>query len=129
ASLRLSADGSLLVAGIGGGTIQLWDLRRIREQLRLLGLDWGPPLAPPVAPSGDGPLRVEVNPGELGRTDLGHTRTVDQVALSADGRLAVSASCDGTLRAWDVRTGKQLRCFRGHTHPAYAAAPSADGRR
>ena len=38
------------------------------------------------------------------RTLEGHAGCVNGVALSADGRRAVSASCDKTLKVWDVET-------------------------
>ena len=37
------------------------------------------------------------------------------MALSADGRRAVSASGDKTLKVWDVETGRELRTLEGHT--------------
>jgi serine/threonine protein kinase/WD40 repeat protein/Flp pilus assembly protein TadD len=64
-SLCFSPDGSRLAAGTTDGTIQLWDLRRIRARLRRMGLDWEPPAQ--SAPSNDDgkPLRVEVDRGSL----------------------------------------------------------------
>jgi serine/threonine protein kinase/WD40 repeat protein/tetratricopeptide (TPR) repeat protein len=44
-SLCFTPAGDRLFAGTWQGVIQVWDLRRIREQLRALGLDWNPPLA------------------------------------------------------------------------------------
>ena len=35
------------------------------------------------------------------------------MALSADGRRAVSASWDKTLKVWDVETGRELRTLEG----------------
>ena len=43
----------------------------------------------------------------------GHTLRVNAVALSADGRTAVSGSDDRTLRVWDVEIGKYLVSFTG----------------
>ena len=38
----------------------------------------------------------------------GHVREVRAIALSHDGRLMVSGSCDKTIRLWDLETGKQV---------------------
>src|SRR5207237_809835 len=54
-----------------------------------------------------------------------HTHRVWSMALSANGRLALSGSYDGTLRLWDVATGQELRSFTGHTGPLMAVAFSA----
>ena len=41
-----SPDGGQLAVGVEDHTIQIWDLRRIRQELRDLGLDWDPPPYP-----------------------------------------------------------------------------------
>ena len=53
---------------------------------------------------------------------------VSSVAFSPDGRRALSGSIDETLRLWEVDTGKELSCFRGHTLPVSDAAFTPDGR-
>ena len=50
------------------------------------------------------------------------------MALSADGRLAVSASEDQTLKVWEVATGRELRTLQGHSGWVNGVALSADGR-
>jgi WD40 repeat protein len=45
------------------------------------------------------------------RTLRGHTRPVEGVAVSADGRYVVSASQDKTLRMWDIEAGVQISTF------------------
>jgi WD40 repeat protein len=45
--LAFSPDGSLLVTRGQNETLRLWDLRRIREQLKEMGLDWSAPPLPP----------------------------------------------------------------------------------
>jgi WD40 repeat protein len=42
--------------------------------------------------------------GQEVRTLAGHSGSVRGVALSADGRRAVSASADNTLKVWDAET-------------------------
>jgi WD40 repeat protein len=118
--MTFTPDGaSLLVSSWGGSATRVWDLRRIREQLAAVGLDWDlPPNLPARAAD-----EMEAS------SFVGHTARVFWVGFSLDGRTAFSTSFDKTLRAWDASTGKELRCFRGHTDEVYGAALSPDGRR
>jgi mono/diheme cytochrome c family protein len=59
----------------------------------------------------------------------GHQGAILCIALSPDGRQAVSGSEDRTVRLWDVASGRQLRCFEGHTGEVSAVAFVADGSR
>ena len=65
--------------------------------------------------------------GEL-RTLKGHASGVDGVALSGDGRRALSASSDQTLKVWNVETERELHTSEGHTASVRSAALSGDGR-
>ncbi|ETO06153.1 hypothetical protein RFI_31243 [Reticulomyxa filosa] len=56
----------------------------------------------------------------------GHDEIVRSVRFSADCRKIVSASCDHTVRIWDVSSGKQLQIFRGHTGSVFTAKFSPD---
>ena len=77
------------------------------------------------------PLQATMHPSgtSLVRTLQGHTYPVFGVALSGDGRRAVSASGDNTLKVWDVETGRELRTFQGHKDRVNGVALSGDGRR
>jgi WD40 repeat protein len=58
-ALSFSPDGRQLATGTGEHTILLWDLGRVREELRALGLDWDASSLPPR--KGDiPPARVEI---------------------------------------------------------------------
>jgi len=59
----------------------------------------------------------------------GHTDWISAVAVTPDGRHAVSASNDRTLRLWDLETGQTLRILQGHTDNISAVAITPDGRR
>lgn len=48
------------------------------------------------------------------RSFKGHSHIVQDVALTADGAYALSASWDKTLRLWDVSTGETFQRFVGH---------------
>jgi serine/threonine protein kinase/WD40 repeat protein len=66
-------------------------------------------------------------------TDLAFLSNEDSnpLAFSFDGLLLCSNNYDraeGTLRIWDVATGRELDKLTGHTYPISDAAFSADGR-
>ena len=67
--------------------------------------------------------------GSLLYTLEGHTDTVTSVALSEDGKRAVSASGDETLKIWDMETGEEIRTLKGHTAWVTSVALSVDGKR
>ncbi|HGE72861.1 TPA: TIR domain-containing protein, partial [Candidatus Poribacteria bacterium] len=67
--------------------------------------------------------------GSLLYTLEGHTSEVTLVALSRDGKRAVSASRDGTLKIWDMETGEEIRTLKGHTFGVRSVALSRDGKR
>ena len=46
------------------------------------------------------------------RTVEGHSSAVSGVAVTPDGKLAVSASTDQRLRVWDLETGRMLRTLQ-----------------
>src|SRR5262249_35092453 len=50
------------------------------------------------------------------RSFIGHTESVHRIAFSPDGRRALSAAKDNTIRLWDVATGKEIRRLEGHTN-------------
>jgi WD40 repeat protein len=59
----------------------------------------------------------------------GHHGDVTAVAVSADGRRAVSGGSDGTVRIWDPEAGTTVHTLTGHDSRVTAVAVSADGRR
>jgi WD40 repeat protein len=81
--------------------------------------------------SGDHDNVVRVRDAETGAVLLelpGHASAVRQVRVSADGRLALSASDDGSARLWDLASGEPVRTFPGHDgRPVTSIAISPDG--
>ncbi|MDF5730647.1 MAG: WD40 repeat domain-containing protein [Rhizonema sp. PD38] len=62
-------------------------------------------------------------------TLTGHTDEVRAVAVTIDGRQAISASNDSTLKIWDLQTGKALHTLTGHTHYVRSVIVTPDGQR
>jgi WD40 repeat protein len=58
----------------------------------------------------------------------GHQAGITSVALTHDGRHALSGSYDTTLKLWDLDTGTCLRTFRGHTDGVSSVALGAGDR-
>ena len=109
----------------------------------------GAAAADPFAPEEGDPAAVAYEPDEVAeRLDdaaraaavthlCGHTAAVHGLDFSSDRRLLLSASADGTLRAWapllggggagngtfsGVRRRPALAAYRGHVHPVWAVA-------
>ena len=63
------------------------------------------------------------------RTLLSHEDRVETVAVTADGRRAVSGSVDNTLRVWDLDTGACTAVLEGHQGEVMGVTVTTDGRR
>merc|ERR1712127_836421 len=62
------------------------------------------------------------------RALTGHSHFVQDVKISSDGLFALSGSWDGTLRLWDICTGRTTRRFVGHSKDVLSVALSVDNR-
>jgi hypothetical protein len=63
------------------------------------------------------------------RTLSGHSDKVNGVAVTPDGRRAVSASWDNTLKVWDLESGRELCILTGHSNNVNGVAVTPDSRR
>ena len=61
------------------------------------------------------------------RIFVGHCDDINGVAITPDGRFAVSSSRDNTLRLWEIATGECRRLIR-HSDGVYGVAITPDGR-
>merc|ERR1712226_347732 len=58
----------------------------------------------------------------------GHSHFISEVRLTGDSRFCFSASWDGTVRLWNVATGRTISKLIGHKKDVLSVALSADDR-
>jgi WD40 repeat protein len=63
------------------------------------------------------------------RTLEGHYGFARAVAVTADGKRAVSGSYDHMLKVWDLDSGVTLRTLEGHSDAVSAVAVTPHGKR
>jgi hypothetical protein len=57
----------------------------------------------------------------------GHGARIHSIAFAPNGEILASASADGTMRLWDVRTGREVVRMERSPEP-YSLAFSSDGK-
>ncbi|MBI1929536.1 hypothetical protein HYR99_35480 [Candidatus Poribacteria bacterium] len=62
------------------------------------------------------------------KTLTGHSKSVQPVAFSADGRYLASGSADNTIKIYEVGSFRELKTLTGHSEAVFSVAFSADGR-
>jgi len=132
-AIALTADCQTIVSAGRYGTVRVWELAtgkmlRTMEghtEVNCLALA---PDGQTVLSGGKYTVRVwELDSGKLLRKLEAHTDWVRDVAVTPDGRTAVSASGDGSVRVWELASGKLLRNLEGHTSGVNAVAVTPDG--
>jgi WD40 repeat protein len=140
-AVAYSPDGRYVAVGGVAGEIVLYEVesgKAIRDFMghinAVFSLAFSPDARFLVSGSGDKgaglppeegyALRLwEVETGQQIRSFVGHTASVMNIEVSADGRRLLSASVDGTARLWDLETTKQLQSYPA----SHVAALSRDG--
>jgi WD40 repeat protein len=138
-SVAFSRDGRYAISAGGDRTI-IWEVSTGKE-IR----SWNSSSSLAVSPDGE---KILLGTGYIGYEmklyDLsngreinnykGHSSPIESVALSPDGRYALSGSgvfwnsTDNTVRLWETSTGKEIRTFHGHSKQVHSVTFSPDGR-
>jgi len=125
-AVAYSRDGKYIVSGGGDNTVRIWD-RETGKHLRLLkGGILGRTESVAVSPDGqyivstaffDRKIRIwNFKTGSLVRAFSGHSFFgVWSATFSPDGNQIVSGGADGTVRLWDLETGKQTAILEYHS--------------
>jgi WD40 repeat protein/tRNA A-37 threonylcarbamoyl transferase component Bud32 len=136
-----SPDGRQMAATFLSGSVAVWNTADGRV---LFSARRNPDMVPCVAFSPGGARlafargaevvieRWKSGPGR-GRHQLlagapGKAGPVHGVAFTPDGRYLAGASGDGTIKVWDVASGRLVRTLRGHSGRVNCVAFSPDGR-
>ena len=80
----------------------------------------------PTETSQVAPLRSNVKPELV--IQAGHTKPINAVVFSPDGRWIASGGKDDTIKIWDLATGYVLRTLYAHSSNVNALAVSPDGK-
>ncbi|QQS45940.1 MAG: AAA-like domain-containing protein [Acidobacteriota bacterium] len=144
-NISFSPDGRWLTTGSADGVLRLWDLLTVRKPMTLPGN-----LSSLAAFSSNSELMVtrDLNPGtnvsevrlwKMGNLNelllikrppmVGGTASVNDVAVSPDGRLLAMSGNDMTIRLWSPVTGNELSVLKGHTSWVNGIVFSTDGRK
>ena len=95
------------------------DIQRMLDEIKSrTDSPWLRPLTPMLTPPG----------GLLRQTLIGHTGEINTLAVTPDGKLAVSGSGDNTLKVWDLHSGTELLTLAGHSDGVRAVAITPDGK-
>jgi len=107
-------DPDTLISGSRDKSVLVWKLERKLQTRRGDG--------------GSGHMDVRVVEGKMMKRLVGHGHFVQDIDISSDRQYALSASWDGTLRLWNLKTGRTTRRFIGHKKDVLSVAFSADNR-
>ena len=136
--LAFSGDSNYCATGHGDGSLIIWDLKTNTAIGKYQHKDgWINSIAASqngdviISGGGDSTLYLwERDSSEKYKlTELtGHTDRIWFVTLSDDGRFAASGSDDKTVRVWDLKSKKEIRCFKKHTRWVQALTFSHDSK-
>jgi WD40 repeat protein len=129
-----NSDGTLLATVNGNGEVLLWDVVNKQQKIVLNAY------AGHVTFSPDGTILaisgyvdetytiavirlLDVDTGDLLLTLIGNTESITSITISPDGRILASATSDGTVRLWEVKTGKALAVLDGANASNVAFSP------
>jgi WD40 repeat protein len=134
-SLSFSPDGQTLASkSHADGEIRLWETATGKERTRFI---LGPKLQP-ILFTPDGKQFIGGSPDGIWIRDLGAVLSTERIlqqpakpvnmAITPDGRTLAVGNDDGTVRLWDLPSGRERFVLQGHRDVVCDVALSPDGR-
>ena len=127
--LSIDASGVQFATGGFDRRVNLWDLTQLAEVAPLAGEDGS---IGAIAFGADSHLATAGMDGSVRFWDAdqpsprivgqGHTRWVNELAVTPSGQFAISASVDGSLRIWELSTGRNVGTLMGHSAGVFSVA-------
>lgn len=121
--IRFSPDNRLLATADSENLVRLWDLHTGREAKSYRGtaVDFGHDGKTLAVGVMDGtPLLRNLDNGTETTFSSGGTTAIVDLAVTSDGRKALVAMEDGTVKLWDLTTGQILRSLTGPAESSIA---------
>jgi WD40 repeat protein len=127
-SITISPDGKYALSGSSDKTLKLWDLASGKEIRTFAGHSKSVDSVA-IVPDGMYVLFGSHNYNKLNIWDITSgkeirtftTGGVRSVAISPDGKYALSVGNDNTLKLWHLASGKEIRTFTGHSYVSSVA--------
>lgn len=130
----LSPDGYRVAAALSSSGLIVWDLGKedAPQHFRQTGDVYAFAFHPhdgTVLIGGQGVIRrINPNTGEVLANNTSTRSAILDLAITSDGRHAVTTALDQTVRLWDLRQGQVVRRFAGPSVLLYEADLSPDGK-
>lgn len=134
-SVAFSPDGTTIVSGSGDGWVKLCDAITKEETgsfssgEEVLAVAISPDGKTVAAATGKGHIMLWDK--EQGQSKPFSTLRMPAAALSmtfVNAQTLITGNDDGTVRKWDIKSGEELRTFKGHSKRVSAIAISSDGK-
>ena len=131
-SVDISPDGTRVIGNFSNVGVLIWDLATgellhdFRYEGGILAAAFHPQDGT-VLTSGQGIKTIDPQTGEVLRANTSQSSAIFHLAITPDGRRAVTTALDGTVRLWDLEDGQVVRQYPAPKALLFEVALSPNG--